>query len=105
MSEISDFICIHHPDSERVLTTVCPVCLQIACNKKDAEIAKLKASFQQSTEARTGWLNEFDGYKLQILELRQRLSEARHLMQYIGTTGANRGEVIQSAIKWLEKTP
>lgn len=72
---------------------------------KDAEIAKLKASFQQSTEARTGWLNEFDGYKLQILELRQRLSEARIFIECIGTTGVERTDIILRAQRWLEKTP
>jgi hypothetical protein len=70
-----------------------------------AEIAKLKASFQQSGEARTGWLNEFDGYKLQILELRQRLSSARFLVEQIVSTPVHSSDVLRAAKLWLEKTP
>jgi hypothetical protein len=67
-------------------------------------IATLEAGFQQSQEARTGWLNEFDGYKLKILELTQRLSEARHLIQLLND-GRDDGMLKRSVKLWLEKTP
>ena len=73
--------------------------------EKAAELTKLKASFLQSTEARTGWLNEFDGYKLKILELTQRLSEARYFIERISTSEFIRQPIVEAAQKWLEKTP
>jgi len=105
MSNINDFICGHHHYSERTLTTCCPVCLQLSCNAKDAEIAKLKESFLQSQDARQGWLREFDGYKKTILLQQQRLSEATFIIERIGTTDAERPEVIRAAENWLKSKP
>jgi len=69
------------------------------------EIARLKASFQLSGEARTGWLNEFDGYKLQILNLTQRLTQARALIELIDDDGRNDSNWKRTANIWLEKIP
>jgi hypothetical protein len=71
----------------------------------EQENSKLKAAWQQSDGARKGWLNEFDGYKLQILTLTQRLSEARTLIERIGTVAVGNGNIIRSAEIWLKKTP
>ena len=76
-----------------------------ACAAKDAEIAKLKESFLQSQDARQGWLREFDGYKKTILLQQQRLSEATFIIERIGTTEAERPEVIRAAENWLKSKP
>lgn len=68
-------------------------------------IATLEASFQQSAESRSGWLNEFDGYKLKILELTQRLSEARVLIDLIDDNGIADTDHKRAALLWLEKAP
>ena len=69
-----------------------------ALTEKDKEIAQLKKSFQMSQDARKEWLNEFDGYK-------QRIAEARRLIEHIGTVGVERTDIIFAAEKWLEGTP
>lgn len=69
-----------------------------ACAEKDKRIVELEKSFQMSEEARKGWLSQFDGYK-------ERLSQARTLIEQIGTMRAERMDIIQAAEKWLEDKP
>lgn len=66
--------------------------------EKDKRIAELEKSFQMSQEARKGWLAEFDGYK-------DRITDARTIIQHIGYTSADDEHVIQAAIKWLKGKP
>jgi len=66
--------------------------------EKDKEIEDLKKAFQMSEESRKGWLAEFDGYK-------NRLAEARRIIEQIGTPGAERIDIIRAAEAWMEGTP
>lgn len=72
--------------------------LDHASADKDKRIAELEESFDMSKEARRAWLGTFDNYK-------NRLTEARRLIERIGSVGADSVEYIEAAKKWLEGTP
>lgn len=74
-----------------------------ACAEKDKKIAELQEAFAMSQAARKEWMAVFDGYKLTIVQQQQRLSEARFLIERIGTVDVGQGCVIRAAARWLEK--
>lgn len=81
----------------------CSHALERELAEKDKKIAELQESFAMSQAARKEWLAVFDGYKETILRQQQRLSEARFLIERIGTPEIDRGDVYHAAKKWLEK--
>ncbi len=66
--------------------------------EKDAEIAKLKKTWEHSQEGNRAWLAEFDHYKA-------RLAAARRVIQFIGTVRSGDGDVIRAAEEWLRGRP
>lgn len=72
--------------------------IKAALDEKDEQIAKLQKSFDHSGEANKAWLAEFDHHK-------QRLAEARGLIQKFGTVASDDSNVIRAAEVWLRGRP